>query len=65
MTAKQFLEQDQNTELTEDVIFCDCDLTWDSILSIMERYGKYCEDHAPLPQHIQEALNSGDGTYRP
>ncbi len=25
----------------------------------------YVEAHAPLPQSIQEALNSGDGTYRP
>ena len=23
------------------------------------------EHNAPLPQSIQEALNSGDGTYRP
>lgn len=23
------------------------------------------QKHAPLPQSIQEALNSGDGTYRP
>lgn len=25
----------------------------------------YVEEHAPLPPSIQEALNSGDGTYRP
>lgn len=26
---------------------------------------KICWDQAPLPEGIQQALNSGDGTYRP
>lgn len=57
-TAKQFLEEDQNTRL-DDVMFYDCNMTWDLLLSIMERYGQYRED-----QEMENILDSNKRKQR-
>lgn len=64
-TAKQFVEEHMKTSFNEDDLHMDCELTWDTIFSMMDIYGEYRQNNAPLPLSIQEALNSGDGTYRP
>lgn len=40
-------------------------LTWNEIGEFLNEFRKAVEYESTLPSDVQEALNSGDGTYKP
>ena len=64
-TAREFIKDTIGIELNFDNESDDCELEWTIIEDLMSKYAKYCK---PFYQHnpsLDEALNSGDGVYRP